>query len=145
MRGWNFTTDMYRMLEHLVERLRTVNPPDPARAALADLFPPPILSHKDVLDRLDHLYEQLPEIFKSVGQMTGDPRLDIFGFQAANIIVTMQTVRLTVAVAEDQGVEGRCKFASDLVNALKTIPTPFIAAVSRPMVSGKVAIHHRSS
>jgi len=134
MRGWNFTTDMYRILEHIIARVRASKPPDPGAAFLEDLFKPQYPSSKEVLDRLDHMHSGLPEVFKSVQPMTGNLRTDRYGFQAANIIVTLQTVKLTLALAEDHGVEQRCAFAGELINALASIPTAYIAAVSRPMV-----------
>jgi len=66
--------------------------------------------------------------------MTGDVRVDRFGFQAANISITFQTVKLALAAAEDLGAEQRCAFARELINSLAAIPTAYIAAVSRPMV-----------
>ena len=129
MQGWNFTTDMYRMLEHLIaQRTRPDN-------SLGDLFQPHRPSARDVLLRLSQMYEDLPDIFKTVREMTGTLTLDRYGFQAANIIITMQTVKLTIAGAEDYDVERRCQIATELIQALTTIPTAYIAAVSRPMVS----------
>lgn len=134
MRGWNFTTDMYRVLEHIIARVRASKPHDHGAAFLEDLFKPQNPTSKQVLDRLENMHAGLPGIFKSVQPMTGDLRADRYGFQAANIIVTLQTVKLTLALAEDHGVEQRCAFAGELVNALAAIPTTYIAAVSRPMV-----------
>lgn len=142
MRGWNFTTDMYRMLEYLLDRLRSLKPVDPRQAPLGELFRPHRFSPRDVLDRLALMYAQLPEVFKTVKEMTGDKRVDRYSFQAANIILTMQTVKLTVAAAEDQGVEERCRIASELVQSLGAIPTAYIAAVSRPMASQSVIGTH---
>lgn len=134
LKGWNFTTDMYRMLEHLVDRIRS-RQIDPR--GLGALFSSTFPSSRDVLDRLDVMYNSLPEIFKAVQPMTGDVEADRYGFQAANIIVTMQTVKLTLAVAEDYDAEQRCTLVTELVQALTAIPTSYIAAVSRPLVSSK--------
>lgn len=135
MRGWNFTTDMYRILEHIVARARSSKAQDRSAAFLDDLFAPRYPSSQEVLDRLDQMHAGLPGVFKSVQPMTGNVQSDRYGFQAANIIVTVQTVRLALAAAEDFRVEQRCAFAGELINALASIPGAYIAAVSRPMVS----------
>jgi hypothetical protein len=134
MRGWNFTTDMYRFLEHIIARVRASKPQDHGAACLEDLFKPQYPSSKEVLARLQDMHAGLPDVFKAVEPMTGNLPTDRYSFQAANIIVTRQTVNLTLSQAEDQGVEQRCAFAGELINALARIPTAYIAAVSRPMV-----------
>ena len=133
LRGWNFTTTMYRVLEHLVDQLRMVR--RTSADSVGDLFRPLHSSSKQVLDRLMLEYSHLPDVFKVAQAMTGDVRIDRFGFQAANIIITFQTVKLALAAAEDIGAEQRCAFARELISALAAIPTAYIAAVSRPIVS----------
>jgi hypothetical protein len=39
---------------------------------------------------VNRLYMDLPQIFKETKVMTGDPTVDMYSFQAANIIVTLQ-------------------------------------------------------
>ena len=53
---------------------------------------------------------------------------------AANIIVTLQTVKMVLAGAEESSVEKRCSIAGELLDALAAIPTAYIAAISSPMV-----------
>ncbi len=54
---------------------------------------------------------------------------------AANIAVTLQTVKMVLAGAEESSVERRCAIAGELLDALSAIPTAYIAAISSPMVS----------
>jgi hypothetical protein len=134
MRGWNFTTDMYRIAEHLLDRNKAVKAQYPGLDTFNDLFEPPHVSPQIVLERVNEMHGRLPAVFKTAQPMTGDDRVDRYGFQAANIIVTVQTLKLVLAAAEDYDVDQRCAIAGELINALSAIPTSYIAAVSRPMV-----------
>lgn len=83
-RGWNFVTDLYRILEHTVESLRArclFSEGDPSKA-VGVLF-----SHRsgphpsDVLKLVENLYTELPNKFKEVKDMSGVLKEDRFGFQ----------------------------------------------------------------
>lgn len=152
LRGWNFVVDLYRILEHAAERLRaktTYTNEDPARhvTALFSLKTGP--SSAEVLGLVKDLYDKLPQVFKGAKAMTGILKKDRYGFQgewkasdpswlmfglAANIIVTLQTVKMVMAGTEDSGVEQRCAIAGELLDALATVPTAYIQAISSPMV-----------
>lgn len=55
---------------------------------------------------------------------------------AADIIACMQTVRMVgVSLLPDTSVEKRCNIASSMLDALSTVPTAYIQAISSPMVS----------
>ncbi|CAI4220154.1 unnamed protein product [Parascedosporium putredinis] len=89
--GWNFTTDLYRILEHALSRLRTqhsrfnlfrseeaITTNSPAGGAMGS-------ANRYILQRVDSLYTTLPPIFKELRPATGNIATDIYGFQAANI------------------------------------------------------------
>lgn len=61
---------------------------------------------------------------------------------AADIIVCMQTVKMVMTGLEDASVEKRCAIAGELLDALSTVPTAYIQAISSPIVS-KRERHHR--
>jgi hypothetical protein len=101
LRGWNFTTNLYRILERVMDVIATtrrrtsgVGPPpmqlleysiggapDPASA------PPSSLA--SVMPYVNGMYDGLPDNFKQVRPMTGNVEKDIDSFQAANIVVTL--------------------------------------------------------
>lgn len=54
---------------------------------------------------------------------------------AADIIVTMQTVKMVMLGLEEATVERRCAVAGELLDALATVPTAYIQAISSPIVS----------
>jgi hypothetical protein len=132
LQGWNHTSDMYRVLEHLVGRLKNRRrDPD----AISDMFSTPGPSAAEILGHLERQFSMLPPVYRSAQVMTGDDRHDCFGFQAANIAITLQTVKLALAGAENQSVGRNCEIAGELLDVLAAIPTSYIVAISTPMVS----------
>lgn len=84
MRGWNFTTDLYRVLEHAVAAYRARrrgSEPDPCGAVSALYRDSPGRSSAEVLAVIRGLHAGLPPQFRVVEPLTGDPRKDRFGFQ----------------------------------------------------------------
>lgn len=131
LKGWNFTTDMYRVLEHLVGRLRNRRQePD----AISAMFPTAEPSAAVVIAHLEARQAALPVVYRSTQIMTGDDKQDSFGFQAANIAITFQTVKLALAGAENHSVGKNCEIAGELLDVLASIPTSYIMAISTPMV-----------
>lgn len=98
LRGWNFTTDLYRILERVMDVIAT------SRRRTSGIGPPtmrvldhsigtdvvtPSLSLASVMPYVNGMYDALPDTFKHVRPMTGDLETDIDSFQAANIVVTI--------------------------------------------------------
>jgi hypothetical protein len=92
VRGWNVITDLYRVLEHTLDSITwdkrnasvnwSCNLPHPIAPASVPI--------ESVMPLMNRLYMDLPQIFKETKVMTGDPTVDMYSFQAANIIVTLQ-------------------------------------------------------
>ncbi len=89
--GWNFITDIYRGIEHLIayfkNRRMTINQENRclSTAFLIDYDP-----QEKILGPLDLAYSNLPLRFKKAQRMSRDVRLNRCGFQTANIIATYQ-------------------------------------------------------
>lgn len=157
-RGWNFVTDLYRILEHATDRLRMKR--HGALCHESHEIVTSVYTSKSgpdpgaVLDHVSGLYEALPREFKYVSEMNGDFQRDSHGFigerygcgsptirlipyqfTAANIIITMQTLRMVVTGTEEADVHQRSTIAAETLNALSTIPICYIQATSAPMVS----------
>lgn len=84
MRGWNFTTDLYRILEHAVAAYRTRRrgpEPDPRGAVSALYREKPARSSAEVLAVVRELYANLPQEFRTVEPVSGDIYKDRFAFQ----------------------------------------------------------------
>lgn len=81
IQGWNFTNDLYRILEHSLDQLRqrrAGNDTSRVAALFRDRSGP---SPAEVLDVVDKLYADLAPEFKQAKAVTGNFAEDRFGFQ----------------------------------------------------------------
>lgn len=134
LRGWNFTTDLYRILEHVVDgnrrRLSSAN----GTTQVWSLFNPLSMSELAVMDRVLTLYSALPSQFRETPPTTGDMSKDLFGFQSANIQATLQLLRMVLLSAEEIGVERKCDVAGEVLSVFSSIPIEYLKAISSPLV-----------
>lgn len=130
--GWNFTTDLYRILEHALTRLRTQH----SRFNLfTDGAPVGTVSHSSILQKVDSLYSALPPSFKELRPATRNLDVDIYGFQAANIQATLALLRMVFLSLEgDADLEKKCAVASDVLEAFHHVPAAFQRAISTPLI-----------
>ncbi|KAI6833406.1 hypothetical protein KC332_g1583 [Hortaea werneckii] len=133
-KGWNFVTDLYRILEHTLYSLRQLRSNGKRTPAMPVTFFDCPVSQNAVLDHVMAMYEELPAIFKSTQPITNDPRDTLFGFQAANIAATMQLVRMVLFTTEGSDVEQKCQIAGDLITAFRSIPVEYLQAISSPLL-----------
>lgn len=143
--GWNFTTDLYRILEHAVDRFRRRRAGGTTNS-LGNMLDQTATSSapETILDLVGVMYSNLPARFKETRQV-GDPVEDRFDFQTANIIATMQLLRMVVLGGELEEASGekRCQVAGELLDAFSTIPTTYLRAISSPLVS-PLSLHDRN-
>ncbi|KAL1296565.1 hypothetical protein AAFC00_000064 [Neodothiora populina] len=133
--GWNFSLDLYRVLEHVVNKARAKKFSHDDRRSVDSLVFADTFSDHDVMQTVLNLYYQLPHQFKETLPMTGDLGKDIFGFQAANIQATLQLLRMILFSLEDgPGVERKCDVANEVLQVFHTIPLPYLRAISTPLV-----------
>lgn len=134
LRGWNFTTDLYRILEHVVDgnrrRFSSVN----GTTEVWSLFSPLSMSEPAVMDQVLTMYSALPSPFRETPPTTGDMSKDLFGFQSANIMATLQLLRMMLLSAEEIGVERKCDVAGELLKEFSKIPIEYLKAISSPLV-----------
>ena len=85
IQGWNFVTDLYRILEHIHDRMRIQSRPDTdciARIgfhAIGDN----VQTH-DILKQMADTYGNLPLEFKMPPDMIGNYQQDRYGFQGGS-------------------------------------------------------------
>ncbi|EFW99102.1 c6 zinc finger domain containing protein [Grosmannia clavigera kw1407] len=154
MVGWNFTTDLYRVLEHNLSRLRSRS----SRFALAvdgdtDHVTGDTAATSTSMststspkrrpfrasssqDRVAAMYATLPAVFKQLQPATGEPARDVYGFQAANIQATLgllQMVHLSLD-ADAASLEQRCAVVHDVLQIFHRVPTSYLRAISTPFI-----------
>jgi hypothetical protein len=138
LHGWNFTTDLYRILEHVVAQFRQRQPEHRMKTHIDAIFAAHSAPSSFVLDAILNMYRGLPARFKEtrVTSSDADHRLN---FQTANIAATIQLVRIMLFTDEDATVDQRCRVASELLQAFSDIPVIYLRAISSPL------LHHLAS
>lgn len=90
IRGWNFTTDLYRILEHVMDQYHQLKGRRASLPTVTNLFTSDSPSQAKILDHVMAIYDQLPQRFKETPEIGADTSEDRFNFQAANITATLQ-------------------------------------------------------
>lgn len=134
LRGWNFTTDLYRILEHVVDGNRRRFSSANGTTQVWSLFDPLYISEQAVMDQVLIMYSALPSQFRETPPTTGDMSKDLFGFQSANIQATLQLLRMVLLSTEEIGVERKCDVAGELLSVFSNVPVEYLKAISSPLV-----------
>lgn len=131
--GWNFTTDLYRRLEHVLDRLRT-------RSSSFNIFADKAkgLSAAEAAQihvQVNSLYLSLPVNFRELAPATGRMEVDIYGFQAANIQATLALLRIALLSLEyDVDMEKKCSVVSEVLDIFHQVPKAYQRAISTPLI-----------
>jgi len=133
IKGWNFVTDLYRILEHTVNRLGHLRNPVRRTPSVQAYIEQGVLPQTSVLNNIMTLYEQLPPVFKTTQPLTGNLQSDLFGFQAANIAASLQLVRMVLFTTENSTVDEKCQIASEVINGFARVPVAYLRAISAPL------------
>jgi hypothetical protein len=136
LHGWNFTTQLYRILEHAIDDYRrrrpTIGPFSPS-----DLFGREMPHQSVVLDKVMAMHNELPPRFKETKMIPQNGKgglEDKFSFQAANITATLQLVRMILFTSEDATVDQKCAIARDLLDGFSKVPVFYLRAISSPLL-----------
>lgn len=138
--GWNFVTDLYRMLEHALARFygnRNQNNRTDNNSLFQNIFSDYDTTSPDssVADAILQLYLDLPIWYKETPEMTfDDTKRDRFAFQAANITATLQLVRMVLLATSQDTIAARCQVAQEVLNAFASIPVTYLLAISTPLL-----------
>lgn len=137
LRGWNFTTDLYRILEHTLKRLRR-NKQNLAedRTSIVRLLISDNIPDVQVMESMLDLYYALPTHFKEFqSSVSGDRSQDLIRFQAANVQATLQLVRIVLFESSAwQDVDRKCEVAEQVLTTFSNIPSHYLRAISTPLV-----------
>lgn len=136
LQGWNFTVDLYRILEHTIQRLRRSNRlRDDSKLSITDFLVEDAVPESQIMDRALAWYSRLPQRFQSYSDPpTGTKALDLFGFQAANIQATLQLLRIThFSLGPVQNVYQKCGVAEQVLKTFHAIPPFYLQAISTPL------------
>lgn len=160
--GWNFITDIYRGMEHLITyfRYRRTKMSQGERA-LSTTFLTDYNPHEKIVQPLVQALSAMPERFTQAAAISSDIRRNRCVFQVANIICTYQVrietlhkpiklyqkkanfesyhsrqlLRLISFAANDGTFYQACRTVLDLIDEISTIPYQVIRAMGLAMVS----------
>lgn len=90
LHGWNFTTELYRILEHAMDDFHRRRPQNIGLFSPGDLFLKNAPSQSMVLNKVIAMHAEVPDIFKETRSVSSNTIEDRFSFQAANIAATVQ-------------------------------------------------------
>lgn len=134
LQGWNFVTDLYRILEHSVDHLRRLDVSGERSSFAQKLVEYPLTSQTSILDHIRDIYAALPNQFKATGQMTLNFGEDLFSFQAANVAATVQLVRMVHFTKDQSTLEQKCQVAGEVIAGFASVPVPYLRAMSSPLL-----------
>ncbi|KAK8183932.1 hypothetical protein BC567DRAFT_278541 [Phyllosticta citribraziliensis] len=135
MHGWNFTIDIYRVMEHAINRLRAHRNVNMSLRPVQTFFTPESFSPSGLLQAVFDMCNRLPPSFKEIRPMTGDQKKDIFGFQAANAQATVQLLRMVLFSIEDTpDIEQKCNVAAELLAVFQSVPKAYLKVISTPLI-----------
>jgi len=132
--GFNFVTDLYRLLEHARDHLQALRTSSARAAFVRNPFVPGGPAHGAILDMIMSAYMTLPDCLKNVRQPTSNPSEDIYSFQAANIAATLQLVRMVLFTAEKSTVEQKCEVAREIIRGFANVPNAYLRGISAPLL-----------
>ncbi|KAL4910493.1 hypothetical protein BDW74DRAFT_64 [Aspergillus multicolor] len=132
--GWNFITDMYRMMEHAVDNQRRRSRQHIGITDVWSLFRPAQTTGTWLMEHVLSNYSSLPPQFRETRPVTGDLAHDIFGFQSANIQATLQLLRMVLSSNEAQGVDEKCHVAGQVLSVFSEVPVEYLKAISSPLL-----------
>ncbi|KAH6673631.1 hypothetical protein B0J14DRAFT_52419 [Halenospora varia] len=136
LHGWNFTTELYRILEHAIDDMHRRRRSSAGLSTPADLFVREIPHQNSLLNKVMSMHSDLPATFKEPKSIESSEAglEDRFSFQAANITATLQLVRMVLFTADNATTEEKCALARELLDGFAKIPPTFLRAISSPLL-----------
>jgi hypothetical protein len=127
--GWNYTTDLYRLLEHAMTKFRSSR--HGHTSILTDLF---IESTSSIASALAAVEERLLPQFAKAFHPSDDNGRNRSGFQATNILSTLNLVKMVTSILQENDINAACQTAHDLVDSIRKVPPQYIRAAGQPLI-----------
>ncbi|KAL6831528.1 hypothetical protein J3E69DRAFT_329630 [Trichoderma sp. SZMC 28015] len=147
IRGWNFVTDLYRILEHFIQKAHPQSSQQARRGSLMDKLlssntNPDTSNVANILAVSQEMYDSLPVELREARPLTGQIHQDRYGFQAINATITLTTLKMVLARTEDRSVNQLCTMAGSFLDELLTIPAAYIRSASTAMIHLLAGVGH---
>ncbi|KZL68104.1 C6 transcription factor [Colletotrichum tofieldiae] len=137
--GWNYITDLYRVLEHVIVRMRK------DRLKALDRGP---IEHEPLMPSIDNMLEKvlekksnLPPYATHAFPASHDVEANLCGFQVANIACTFQLLRMAAFACHNK-FEDACGAALELIHEITAVPVEYLRAIGYPMLQELAGVAH---
>jgi hypothetical protein len=134
LHGWNFTTELYRILEHAMDDFHRRRPQNIGPFSPSNLFFKEVPSQSAILAQVRIMRDELPLRFRETRSVVADMAENRYSFQAANITATLQLVQMVLFTAEEASVDEKCAIAQELLDGFAKVPVFFLRAISSPLL-----------
>ncbi|KAH6689740.1 hypothetical protein F5X68DRAFT_74473 [Plectosphaerella plurivora] len=143
--GWNYITDLYRVLEHVIVQFRARKLSSVNRGSLYigfESLAPPV---DEILSRVLAQRDALPSYLAIAPPPSADLESNMCGFQVANIACTIQLLRITSFSRQDLTFVNASRAAMDLIEEMSLIPVDYLRAIGSPMLQELAGVGHMLS
>ncbi|KEF52026.1 uncharacterized protein A1O9_12016 [Exophiala aquamarina CBS 119918] len=135
--GWNYSTDLYRILEHAVVSFRMRKHKHPLPLGLNDGFLSGVLSKK-----LSMIKEGLLPQYEKAFFRSDDNGRNRCGFQAANIFCIIHLVRMLTSLSDDHELDSICDTAQEMIESMRKIPSEYVRACGATLLQQVAGVGH---
>ena len=133
--GFDTTTDLYRVLEHVLADLRCKASTKQSRLGIRQDSKATVITEK-----LAELQKELTPQLSFASLRANDGKRHRCGYQAANVLCTIHFVRL-ISCAPNE-IEVACQTAQDMVASMKGIPVEHIRSIGSLPVRQLAVVGH---
>ncbi|KAK5050911.1 hypothetical protein LTR84_003470 [Exophiala bonariae] len=135
--GWNYTTDLYRILEHAVVAFRTKRRLHTPSMGIIDHAQRGLLSEK-----LSSLQLALLPQYEKAFLRSDDSGRNRCGFQATNIFCTIHLVRILTSLSDDHDLGSICDTAQEMIDSMRRIPPEYMRACGATLLQQLAGVGH---
>lgn len=135
--GWNYTTDLYRILEHAVVAFRTKSRTHTPSMGIIDHAQRGLLSEK-----LSSLQRSLLPQYEKAFLRSDDSGRNRCGFQATNIFCTIHLVRILTSLSDDRDLDTICDTAQEMIDSMRKIPLEYMRACGATLLQQLAGVGH---
>lgn len=135
--GWNYSTDLYRILEHAAVSFRMRRRMHPPSLELNDGLSSGVLSKKLSIIK-DGLLPQYERAFLR----SEDNGRNRCGFQAANIFCIIHLVRMLTSLSDDHDLDSICDTAEEMIASMRQIPPEYVRACGATLLQQVAGVGH---
>ncbi|KAI1763839.1 hypothetical protein GGR53DRAFT_345569 [Hypoxylon sp. FL1150] len=135
--GWNYTTDLYRVLEHAILDFRSKR--SFRVSIIGDHGRPPTTV---IAERLSTIQRDLLPQFGMAWSRSPDSGRNRSGFQASNIFCTIHLARMISSMSGQNSLHSACETADDMISSLNAIPLEYVRAIGSTLVQQLAGVGH---